>query len=219
MSRKSEFQSNYEKPASKYLDWSSDDKCFKYWDGQAKQSIELPIKFLVLKEAHTVKGWHDKSKSGIWSNEIKNIGSDILEVKAFKGGILAKGVYKEIKEIINNVGGHYSKSIYVMLQNGETVNIQLKGSAVQSWGDTFQKSRARMSDEWITCFGSEELQKGKVKYSIPLFKFEGSLNAQENDLADKCYNNLVSALESKISDNNEEIEDNIEELLNDNIDF
>lgn len=219
MSRKSEFQSNYEKPASKYLEWSSDDKCFKFWDGQSKQDLELPIKFLVLKEMHTVKGWHDKSQSGIYSNEVKNIGSEMIEVKSFKGGILAKGIYKEIKEIINNVGGHYTKSIYAMLENGETVNFQLKGSAVQSWGETFQKSRARMSDEWISCFGSEDLQKGKVKYSIPLFQFEGSLNAQESDLADKCYNALVNALESKQSRNNEVEQADADELLDEDVTF
>jgi hypothetical protein len=101
MSRKSEFTSSYEKPATMYLEWSSNDKCFKYWNNDDKENVlvQLPFTFLVLKEMHTVKGWHDKSQSGIYANEVKNISSEVIEVKSFKGGLLAKGIYKEIKEI------------------------------------------------------------------------------------------------------------------------
>ena len=199
MSRKSEFTSSYEKPATMYLEWSSNEKCFKYWNNQDKENVlvQLPFTFLVLKEMHTVKGWHDKSQSGIYANEVKNISSETIEVKSFKGGLLAKGIYKEIKEIINNVGGNYVKSIYAMTTTGEVINIALKGAAVQEWGEAFNKGRSRMADEWITVAAADDRKKGSVKYSVPLFAFNKSLNDVENKLADVAYEKLESALSSR----------------------
>jgi hypothetical protein len=202
MSRKSEFAGSYEKPAQMYLEWSSDEKCFKYWDNVEKENklVQLPLTFLVLKEFHAVKGWHDKSQSGIYSNEVKNISQEQIEVKSFKGGTLAKGIYKDIKEIIGNVGGRYVKSIYAMLKDGTIVNIQLKGSAVKEWGEAFNKGRSRLADEWVTISEANEMKKGKVNYSVPVFKFDHSLNDAENKLADEVYERLDSLLSNKRSE-------------------
>jgi hypothetical protein len=43
MSRKSEFAGSYEKPAQMYLEWSSDEKCFKYWDNVEKVACVNPL--------------------------------------------------------------------------------------------------------------------------------------------------------------------------------
>lgn len=199
MSRKSEFVGTYEKPASMYLEWSSDDKCFKTYNRATKENdlVELPLKFLVLKEMHTVKGWHDKSQSVIYSNEVKNIGSEVIEVKAFKGGLLAKGIYKEIKEIISNVGGRYIKSIYGMLEDGTVINFQLKGAAVKEWGETFNKCKSRLADEWVICAEAEDMKKGKVSYSVPKFKLDASLSDKAAKLADEVYEELDAKLTAK----------------------
>lgn len=200
--RKKEFAGTYEKPAQMYLEWSSEQKCFKSYNRETKVNdlIALPLKFLVLKEMHTVKGWHDKSQSGIYSNEVKNIGQEHIEVKSFKGGTLAKGIYKEIKEIITNVGGKYNKSIYAMIEDGKIINIALKGAAVQSWGDAFNKAKSRMADEFIVVAGAEDKQKGKVKYSVPLFKFEGSLSDAQSKLADASYDKLEASLNNRVAE-------------------
>jgi hypothetical protein len=196
MSRKSEFTGTYQKPATMYLEWSSDEKCFKHYNKDTKENdlIPLPLTFLVLKEMHTVKGWHDKSQSGIYSNEVKNIGKEEIEVKAFKGGTLCRGIYKEIKDIISNVGGRYVKSIYAMTKEGEMINIQLKGAAVQEWGETFNKGKSRLADEWVTVEGADDRKKGKVNYSVPIFKFDKSLTEIEGKLADEVYDRLEKAL-------------------------
>jgi hypothetical protein len=221
MSRKSEFTSSYEKPAAMYLEWSSNDKCFKYWNNDDKENVlvQLPFTFLVLKEMHTVKGWHDKSQSGIYANEVKNISSEVIEVKSFKGGLLAKGIYKEIKEIINNVGGNYVKSIYAMTKDGEIINIALKGAAVQEWGEAFNKGRSRMADEWITVAAADDRKKGSVKYSVPLFAFDKSLSTKENDLADIAYNKLESSLSNRDTRKVESSDDDDFESSNEEVDF
>jgi hypothetical protein len=216
MSRKSEFQTTSSNPTKKYLEWKSDDKCFAYYDKDKKENvkIELPFKFLTLMEFHTIKGWNDKNQSGVYSNEVKSIGNDELNVRLFKGNQSVKGIYKDIKEQIVSLGGHYTKSIYVMLEDGTIANINIKGSGVQSWGDFTQKTRSRLSDEWIQVANAIELKKGKVNYSIPEFKFATSLNDKESTLADHAYNELKSYIDGYLAKQIEVVDEEI--VIDDN---
>lgn len=187
--RRKEFTKTSSNPASKFLEWKSDEKCFSFYNKETRENekIYLPLKFLVLMEMHTVKGWDDASGSGIWSNEVSNIGEDTIEVKAFKGGLIAKGIYKDVKETIAKRGGHYVKSIYAMLPDFSLVNIGLKGSGVQAWGDFSKKSARRLPEEWVEVTGAEEKVKGKVKYSTPIFKFESVITKSEDEKAEKAF--------------------------------
>jgi len=208
MSRKSEFQTSSPNPATKFLEWKSEDQCFAFYNKAEQKNVlvPLPLKFLTLMEMHTVKGWNDASQSAIYSNEVKFIGQEELEVKSFKGGPIAKGLYKDVKHNIAAAGGHYTKSIYAMLEDGTIVNFQLKGSAVKEWGDFTQKSRSRLTDEWVEVFEANQLQKGKVKYSVPVFKYNTSLNDKEGLIADKSYNTLKEYIERYKGSNNTPIE-------------
>jgi len=160
-------------PAKKFLEWKSDQKCFSYYDKAKGENVkvELPFSFVILEHYHTVKGWNDKSQSRIYSNEVFAVGSDELEVKAFKGGLIAKGLYKEIKPQIHGAGGHYCRSIYAVSQDKELINISLKGSGVSSYSDFINDFGDNNFDKnWIEVSGAEERKKGKVKYSVPVFK-------------------------------------------------
>lgn len=218
MSRQAEFQTTSSNPTKLYLEWKSDDKCFAYYDKEKKENVKLalPMKFLTLMEFHTIKGWNDKNQSGVYSNEVKSIGNDELNVRLFKGNQSVKGIYKEIKETIVAMGGHYTKSIYVMLEDGTIANINIKGSGVQSWGDFTQKTRSRLSDEWIEVANAIELKKGKVEYSIPEFKFATSLNDSQSKMADECYNKLKSYMDGYLS---KQMEVNDEEVVSDDNDI
>ena len=48
--RKQAFQAPQSNPATKFIDWKSNDKCFEYYskESQSKVQIPLPFKFLVL---------------------------------------------------------------------------------------------------------------------------------------------------------------------------
>jgi len=196
--RRQAFATPQSNPATKFLDWKSNDKCFEYYDKaeQKKVQVALPFKFLVLDELHTIKGWNDASSSSIFSNEVKYISKEAMTVKPFKGNEIAKGLYKDIKDKVVAAGGHYTKSIYIMLENGELANLQLKGSAVQKWGDFTQKTRNRLADEWITVSKALEGKKGAVKFFTPEFGFEKSLSTDEAIQADECFNVLESYLKS-----------------------
>ena len=185
-------------PSTKFLDWKSNDKCFEYYDkeNQEKVSVALPFKFLVLDELHTIKGWNDASSSGIFSNEVKFISKEIMTVKPFKGNEIAKGLYKDIKEKIVAAGGHYVKSIYIMLEDGSLANLQLKGSAVQKWGEFTQKTRNRLPDEWVQVTKAIEGKKGAVKFFTPDFSFERSISDAEAVQADEAFNILETYLKA-----------------------
>lgn len=196
--RKQAFQAPQSNPATKFIDWKSNDKCFEYYskESQSKVQIPLPFKFLVLDELHTIKGWNDATSSGIFSNEVKFISKEVMTVKPFKGNEIAKGLYKDIKDKVQSAGGHYVKSIYIMLEDGSLANLQLKGSAVQKWGEFTAKTRQRLPDEWVVVNGVIDGKKGAVKFTTPDFKFERSLSESESEQADEAFNVLESYLKT-----------------------
>ena len=169
-------------PTSKFLEWKSNNKAFFVYDKEAKQNVEvkLPLTFIVLEEYHKISGFSDSDQTGIYSNEVLQIGTEELEVKTFKGRIIAKGIYKDIKGAVNSAGGNYHKSIYAVTKEGELINISLKGAAVSKWSKLVEKGAwKRLSDEWVTIESAEDHKKGMVKYSTPNFVFNTSLSEAE----------------------------------------
>lgn len=219
--RRQAFAQPQSNPATKFIDWKSDDKCFSYYDkeNQTNVSIPLPFKFLVLDELHTIKGWNDATSSSIYSNEVKFISKEVMTVKPFKGNEIAKGLYKDIKEKIVAAGGHYTKSIYIMLEDGSLANIQLKRSAVQKWGDFTQKTRNRLPDEWVQVATALEGKKGAVKFWTPEFTFLQSLNADEANLADEAFNKLETYLKAYLIKAEPIVEDVTDNDVDDDLKF
>jgi len=220
--RRQAFAQPQSNPATKFIDWKSNEKCFSYYDKEEAKNvlIPLPFTFLVLDELHTIKGWNDATSSNIYSNEVKFISKEVITVKPFKGNEIAKGIYKDIKEKIVAAGGHYTKSIYIMLEDGTLANIQLKGSAVQKWGDFSQKTKSRFFDEWVTVANVEEGKKGAVKFTTPLFSFQKSLTANESNLADAAFNTLETYLKAYLVKAEPVIEEiDTDDDLSDDLDF
>jgi hypothetical protein len=221
--RRQAFAQPQSNPATKFIEWKSNEKCFNYYDKEAQKNIAIPLpfKFLTLDELHTIKGWNDASGSNIFSNEVKYISKDIMTVKPFKGNEIAKGIYKDIKDKIVAAGGHYTKSVYIMLEDGTIANIQLKGSAVQAWGDFTQKTRSRLSDEWVSVKTAKDGKKGTVKFSIPEFTFDGTLNDDQNAQADEVFNQLEAYLKTYLAKAEPAIveEEDFEPTVDDGLDF
>ena len=137
-----------------------------------------------------------------------------MTVKPFKGNEIAKGLYKDIKEKVKSAGGHYVKSIYIMLEDGTLANLQLKGSAVQKWGEFTAKGKQRLVDEWVVVDKAVDGKKGAVKFTTPDFRFLQSITDAESELADECFNTLeaymstyLSKAEPIVIDEEEEIEE------------
>ena len=99
------------------------------------------------------------------------IGNEELQVKSFKGGNIASGLYKDNKPTIVAAGGHYARSIYAVTNDLEIINISLKGTGVSSYSDFINDiGDGNFDKNWIEVTEAKELKKGKVKYSIPIFK-------------------------------------------------
>jgi hypothetical protein len=229
--RRSAFAAPASNPATKFIEWKSNDKCFNYYDKDAQKNVEIPLpfKFLVLDELHKVEGWNDSLKGKIVSNEVKFISKEIMKVKTYHkdfGGKnttthLVDGLYAEIKEKVKSSNAHYAKSIYVMLEDGSLANISLKGSGVQKWGDFTQKTRNRLADEWVIVASAEDGKKGAVKFSTPSFAFHSSLIDIEADLADDAFNILESYLKTYLAKAEPAIveEEDFEPTVDDGLDF
>lgn len=199
--RRAAFTQPTTNPAGKFFEWKSNEKTFVYFDKETKVNVTvpLPFKFLVLDELHTIKGWNDATESGIYANEVKFISRDELVVKPFKGNEIARGLYKDIKEKAKAAGGHYVKSIYIMLEDGSIANLQLKGAACQAWGDFTSKGKQRLLDEWVSVVGFDEAKKGSVKYTTPIFGYLASIGDAENDLANEAFNTLEAYLKTYLA--------------------
>ena len=195
------FAGGSKNPATKFLEWKSDQKGFSYYDkGLAKNvEVSLPFKFVFLDELSTVKGWNDASSSGIFANEVKYLSKEPMTVKAFKGGEIAKGLYNEIKERVKNAGGHYSKSVYIMLENGALANIQLKGSATQQWGEFVKSYKNKITNNWVEVNSATENKKGKVVFSIPNFSIGADIDSGFSQYADACFDELESYLKTYLA--------------------
>lgn len=181
-------------PATKFLQWKSNDKCFAYYDKNKGENvlINLPFKFQFLEHFHTVKGWNDASGSGIYSNEVKFISKEELKVKSFKGGNIAEGLYSEIRGKIRDAGGKYFRSVYVINEEGEIINLQFKGAVVSAYSDFMNEHENKVEGNWITINKAEDKKKGATKYSVPIFEVGKSFTKDEMSLADEKYKDIVN---------------------------
>lgn len=168
-------------PCTRWFEWAggADGGFVRYYNKDAAESVNVGEKFtfMLLDELASVKGWHDPSDSGIYSNEVRDTRQDVLVVKSFKGGELAAGLYAQIRDRVGNLGGHFHASCYIAYKDGEGYklgNLGFKGAALMAWME-FKKKAGRKDGrpayyvDAVRIHGHEEGQKGRVVYRIPRF--------------------------------------------------
>lgn len=161
-------------PAKRWFEWNGERGEVLYYDKAAKKNVVVaqPFTFIVLDELSSVRGWHDSSQSGIYSNEVKDTRTEILTVKAFKGGTLAEGIYRDIKDRVNSVGGHYSANCYLAFKDGDGLAIgamRFKGAALASWMEFKKANKKEFYEKAVTINGFTEGKKGRITYRMPKF--------------------------------------------------
>jgi hypothetical protein len=174
MSRSNPTENINPNPAARFLEWGGSEGVLKFYDKEKKAEVNAGdnLVFILLDQLSCVKGWHDASESGIYSNEVKDTRRDVLLVKAFKGGVLANGLYAQIKDRVASHGGHYVASCYIAVKHDGTLRIealQLKGAALREWMEFAKKHRADLYKKAIRIKGFKEDKKGKVTYRTPVF--------------------------------------------------
>lgn len=158
-------------PCKKFIEFKADAGVFRFWNKEEKKNVEIPypIRFIVLDELNTIKGFCDQTHSGIYSNEVHSLKHQELHVKTFKGNVSVNGIYEEIKARILDLGGKFCKSIYVGLINGEDLelaNFQLTGASFKAWID----KELDASTQVVSVSDCTDCKKGKVQYKSPNWK-------------------------------------------------
>lgn len=165
---------NAPNPAVRWFAWHGEQGTVRYWDKDAKQNVDNALtSFLLLDELATVRGWHDPSQSGIYANEVRDTRKDLLVVKAFKGGVLAEGLYADIKDRVGNLGGSFVANCYIAFKRdgGELAIgvLQFKGAALGAWMEFRKAHRAELYKKAVQITGFTEGKKGKVVFRVPTF--------------------------------------------------
>lgn len=170
---------NNPNPAARWFEWAGNRGAVRYYDKEAKQTVDvpLPFTFLLLDELASVRGWHDASDSGISSNMVRDVRADVLVVKAAKGGRIAEGHYRDIKDRVNAAGGNFTATLYIGFKGADGALqigvLLLKGVALRSWMEFRQAHRSQVYEGAIAISGFTEGKKGSITYRAPEFRSSG----------------------------------------------
>jgi len=179
---------NNPNPAVRWFEWNGEQGAVRYYDKTAKENVDvgLPFAFMLLDELGSVRGWDDASSSGIYSNEVRDTRQDVLVVKSFKGGTLAEGLYKDIKDRVNTLGGSFVASCYIGFKNGgdslDIGNFRIKGAALGAWMEFRKAHRRDLYKKAVAITGYTEGKKGRVVFRVPTFALK-DLSEDSNNAA------------------------------------
>jgi hypothetical protein len=163
-------------PAKRWFLWKGDEGKIKYWDKETESEItvELPFEFILLDRLATVKGWHDASESGIYSNEVRKTTDEPFIVRAFKmKEQIASGFYSDIKDKIKSAGGRFNLNLYLAFtgDNGdlEIGSLILHGAPMSAWIELEKVNKKAVFEKGIIITGFKEGKKGAIKFRVPEF--------------------------------------------------
>lgn len=207
MARSDAYNTKAQSPVKLYASWSSNEKAFTFYNKEKGQNelLKLPLKLIHLDEMATIKGYHDESQSGLYSNEVRSTANEELNVRSFKTGTIVQGIYSEIKAKIQSAGGKYNRSVY-FFHNGDIINVSFQGAALQAWSDFTKDARKNKAllDNYITIDSAADLKKGSVKYSIPVFSIGTTISKEDAKLSDASYDSLNAYFADRYKDNSEQ---------------
>jgi hypothetical protein len=169
-------------PARRFFKWSGSTGKVVYYDKEKKEEIvvKLPFTFLVLDQLATITGFAEQDSSSYWSNEVRNIGKDELNIRTSKGTKYV-GLYKSSQGLPQvPQGARYAKSIYIAYEeDGELHlgNFKAVGAALTAWIE-FGNSYVVMNGK-VAITGSEEAKKGATKYFVPVFAWDHSTSEED----------------------------------------
>lgn len=177
MSRSNPTENSNPNPAVRWFEWNGEHGVVRYYDKEAKKNVDVgsDFTFLLLDQLGSVRGWHDASDSGIYSNEVKDTRQETLIVKSFKGGTLAEGIYRAIKDRVNAAGGQFVANCYIgFKQDGALAigSLRFKGAALHAWTDFSKANRADLYAKAVRIHGFTEGKKGRIVFRVPVLELK-----------------------------------------------
>ena len=140
------------------------------WEEEKKYAANPPFVFVVLDVLSVIGGYSDSKKSGIWSNEIRSTRDEKFVVRT-RDGVMAEGLYENIKGDISDKGARFGNSVYIAFEeSGEWKlgNLKLIGAGVSTFFD-FQKGKRLDREPGVMINGWIGKKKGRNEYYIPNF--------------------------------------------------
>lgn len=191
--------SNEPNPSTKWFEWSGSEGKIRWYDKEKKEQVEVGDKFsfILLDQLACVKGWHDPSESGIFSNEVRDTRAEAMIVKTFSGQTIAEGFYKENRDKIAAAGGKFTTNLYIAYKDGADLKIgslQFSGAALNAWVDFSRACRKELYEQAIVIDGSDEGKKGRVVFRTPKFSIK-ELSPETNQKAVELDKTLQAYLE------------------------
>jgi hypothetical protein len=173
VSRSNPSENSNPNPAARYFEWNGEHGVIRYYDKATKKNVDIgaDFTFILLDQLASVRGWHDDSGSGIYSNEVKDTTQETLVVKAFKGGTLAEGFYRDIKDRVNRLGGSFTQNLYIAFKDGGELKIavlRFKGSALGAWMEFTKAHKTDLYTKAIRIKSFTEGKKGRVVFRTPV---------------------------------------------------
>lgn len=208
---------NIPNPSTRWFEWNGGNTggIVRFYDKEAKSNRDcpLPLTFIILDELSCVRGWHEQSESGIYSNEVRDTRQEVMLVRSFKGGDLAVGLYANIRDRVGNLGGYYQSSIYIAYRDDAGAlaigNIGFAGAALQSWMEFRKAHRLDIYKQAVQIVGFTEGKKGSVVYRVPTFKLKAlgeETNAQALELDKELQAYLTAYLSRTREDQSRQVE-------------
>jgi hypothetical protein len=141
------------------------------WAKDKKYAADPQFKFIILDILSFIGGFSDPNQSGIWSNEIRSTRNEKLVVRT-KKGVLAEGLYEDIKGELKGEGGKFGNSVYLAFEeDGEWKlgNLKLIGAGVSAFFD-FKEGKRFDINPGVAIVGWTGLKKGTNEYFSPAFE-------------------------------------------------
>lgn len=193
-------------PVARYFSWNGakEDGYISYWDKQEEQEVkvEFPFVFLPLKKLACVSGFNKQQEENIYSNEVDNISTEVMNVRIGKNTI-AQGLYQDVKDTVKAKGGKYTSSVYIAFKDeSDTLqigNIKFRGASLGPWID-LQNSPANLSESAVIIKGAELDDSGAIHFNYPVMDTK-AVSAETNKEADKLYETLIEYIDWKLERN------------------
>lgn len=166
---------NQPNPATRWYEWNGEKGQIRYYDKTAKRNVEVEtgFTFLLLDQLGSVGGWHKRSDTAIWANAVKDLSTQPLTVRTKTDGIIASGLYKQIKADLHAVDGHFETQLYLGYKAEDGALsigcLRLHGAALHAWAEFAKAHRAAIYEQATTITGYAEGTKGRIVFRTPTF--------------------------------------------------